>query len=315
MAVSQGQAAEHRPIPQPAERFLTSNLTDIHFTESLPDLVRLSAIYGPIYQLHLLDQHTVFLSSHEQVDHACDGGKFEKAFGDAPIWSLAHRILFPAIGPLAIRKMQPMMVDVISQMLLHWEHHAGQPFEAAEQYTNLTFDTIAWCTFKYRFNSFHSATPHPFISTMASLLKESSARAKRPGILKKLMFMSDAEYTRNIQALLKQCDEIIEARCKYPDPDAHDSLNNMFLDRDPSTGEALSDENIRYQMVTFLITGHETTSGLLSFATYFMLKNPVILRKAREEAENVIGESGGDMMKMNANKLKYIDAILKETLR
>ncbi|KDN36010.1 cytochrome P450 [Tilletiaria anomala UBC 951] len=190
MAVSQGQAAEHRPIPQPPERFLTGNLTDIHSTESLPDLVRLSAIYGPIYQLHLLDQYIVFLSSHEQVDHVCDEGKFEKgispplrevrdfagdglftAFGDEPNWSLAHRILVPAFGPLAIRKMQPMMMDVISQMLLHWEHHAGQPFEAAEQYTNLTFDTIAWCAFKYRFNSFHSATSHPFISTMVSLLK------------------------------------------------------------------------------------------------------------------------------------------------
>ncbi|WP_257234868.1 cytochrome P450, partial [Streptomyces sp. JV178] len=36
------------------------------------------------------------------------------------------------------------------------------------------------------------------------------------------------------------------------------------------TGEPLDDVNIRYQAITFLIAGHETTSGLLSFALYFL---------------------------------------------
>jgi hypothetical protein len=35
--------------------------------------------------------------------------------------------------------MQPMMMDVLAQMVMYWEHHAGQPFEAAEQFTRLTF--------------------------------------------------------------------------------------------------------------------------------------------------------------------------------
>jgi cytochrome P450/NADPH-cytochrome P450 reductase len=37
----------------------------------------------------------------------------------------------------------------------------------------------------------------------------------------------------------------------------------MLTAADPTTGGRLSEENVRYQMVTFLIAGHETTSGLL----------------------------------------------------
>jgi cytochrome P450 len=51
----------------------------------------------------------------------------------------------------------------------------------------------------------------------------------------------------------------------------------------------LSDENIRYQMVTFLIAGHETTSGLLSFTIYELLRHPEVMARAREEVERVLG--------------------------
>lgn len=129
------------------------------------------------------------------------------------------------------------------------------------------------------------------------------------------MFNSELKYQENIKELHRQCDEIVAARKRDPDPDAHDLLNNMLLDKDPKTGEKLSDENIRNQMVTFLIAGHETTSGLLSFATYYLLKNPRVLIKAREEADKVLAEAGGNLNHMNSASLVYIDAICKETLR
>lgn len=99
-------------------------------------------------------------------------------------------------------------------------------------------------------------------------------RARRPDLVKKMMFRNEAEYFENVKELHRQCDEIVAERRAHPDPEAKDLLNNMILDKDPKTGEQLSDDNIRFQMVTFLIAGHETTSGMLSFATYYMLKNP-----------------------------------------
>jgi cytochrome P450/NADPH-cytochrome P450 reductase len=92
-----------------------------------------------------------------------------------------------------------------------------------------------------------------------------------------------------------------------------DLLGLMLQGRDPVTGEGLSDENIRYQLVTFLIAGHETTSGLLSFATYFLCKNPQVLAKARAEVDAALGD---EMPRIeHLAKLRYIEQILMETLR
>jgi len=49
------------------------------------------------------------------------------------------------------------------------------------------------------------------------------------------------------------------------DVDHEDLLQLMLTARDPVTNLAMSDENICANLVTFLIAGHETTSGLLSF--------------------------------------------------
>ena len=85
----------------------------------------------------------------------------------------------------------------------------------------------------------------------------------------------------------------------------------MINGKDQETGYQLSDENIRYQMVTFLIAGHETTSGLLSFTLYYLLKNlHETLQKAQAEVDQY-SEITVDIL----TKLKYIDAVLKETLR
>lgn len=87
----------------------------------------------------------------------------------------------------------------------------------------------------------------------------------------------------------------------------------MLNVEDPETGEKLDDENIRFQIITFLIAGHETTSGLLSFATYFLLKHPDKLKKAYEEVDRVLTDAAPTYKQVL--ELKYIRMILNESLR
>ena len=97
---------------------------------------------------------------------------------------------------------------------------------------------------------------------------------------------------------------------------ANDLLNYMLAGVDKATGESLSDENIRYQINTFLIAGHETTSGLLSFTLYFLLNHPDVLEKAYEEVDRVLGKDVAIAPTYaQINKLEYVRAILMESLR
>jgi cytochrome P450/NADPH-cytochrome P450 reductase len=59
--------------------------------------------------------------------------------------------------------------------------------------------------------------------------------------------------------------------------------------------------------------GHETTSGLLSFAFYYILRHPATYFKAQREVDNVLGK--GSVKVDHLKDLHYIEAILRETLR
>ena len=81
------------------------------------------------------------------------------------------------------------------------------------------------------------------------------------------------QFQEDIQTMFSLVDAIIKERKASGKQDEVDLLARMLHQRDPETGDTLDDENIRYQIITFLIAGHETTSGLLSFALYFLLKH------------------------------------------
>ncbi|CAF3512298.1 unnamed protein product [Rotaria sp. Silwood1] len=291
------------PIPQPQERFLIGNLNELDSDFPLGSFLRLQKLYGDIYCLNILGCRTIIICSQELVNFVCDQSKFDKALsrpieeirsvaGDGlftartsePNWKLAHNILVPAFGPQAIRSMFPQMMDIASQLILRWHRFAEEEIDVCDNFTRLTLDTIALCGFDYRFNSFYRNEMHPFVGAMANVLAEGARRSQRLPLQNTLMLRSTKQYQDDIAYIHKLCDDIVQYRRKHPN-DTNDLLNRMINGKDEETGLQLSDENIRYQMVTFLIAGHETTSGLLSFAFYYLLKNPQAFQKAQAEAD------------------------------
>ena len=116
----------------------------------------------------------------------------------------------------------------------------------------------------------------------------------------------------------KMVDEIIAERRKNAEAaeGKKDMLGAMMTGVDRATGEQLDDVNIRYQINTFLIAGHETTSGLLSCTLYALLKHPDVLKKAYEEVDRVLGpDIDARPTYQQVTQLTYITQILKEALR
>jgi cytochrome P450/NADPH-cytochrome P450 reductase len=127
---------------------------------------------------------------------------------------------------------------------------------------------IGLCAFGYRFNNFYSPTPHPFVGQMADVLLECGRRANRLALETKLRVFSAAKLNSDVAKMHALCDEIIADRIANPQQDAQDLLNPMLNGIDPQTGEKMTRDSVRYNMVTFLVAGHETTSGTLSFLFY-----------------------------------------------
>ncbi|RVV99427.1 cytochrome P450 [Mesobaculum littorinae] len=321
-------------IPQPRGLPLIGNLGLIDKAKPVQSLIRMADTYGPIYRLAGLGESLLVLSSQALVSEVCDQGRFSKkvhrplemlrdlggdglftAHNDEPNWGKAHRLLMPAFGPIGVRAMFDRMEEIADQMLTRWRLFGPNAvIDVADSMTRLTLDTIALCAFDYRFNSFYQNETHPFIDAMSDALAEAGMRAKRPDMANAMMLPSRRRYESDL-ALMKRVAETIieERRAEGRVGERGDLLDIMLSGRDPETGEGLPDDNIRHQLVTFLIAGHETTSGLLSFALYFLLRNPDAMARARDTVDSVLdgrAPAVGDLA-----RLGYIEQVLQEALR
>jgi cytochrome P450/NADPH-cytochrome P450 reductase len=96
----------------------------------------------------------------------------------------------------------------------------------------------------------------------------------------------------------------------------NDILQVMLTTPDKVTGRRLPDDNIRAQLITFLLGGHETTSGLLSYALHAVATHPEVEHKLVAEVEAVLGRDYRHRPTYaDLEKLDYTLRVLKETLR
>jgi cytochrome P450 / NADPH-cytochrome P450 reductase len=325
------------PIPQPPTRPVVGNMLSLDSSAPVQNLTRLAKELGPIFWLDMMGAPLVVASGHDLVDELSDEKRFDKVVrgplrrvraigGDGlftadtsePNWSKAHNILLQPFGNRAMQSYHGSMVDIAEQLVKKWERlNADDEIDVVHDMTALTLDTIGLCGFDYRFNSFYRRDYHPFVE---SLVRSLETIMMIRGLPMENLWMQKRrrDLAADVAFMNKMVDEIVAERRRNAAAtgDKKDMLAAMMTGVDRGTGEQLDDVNIRYQINTFLIAGHETTSGLLSYTLYALLKHPDVLRKAYDEVDRVLG---GDVNArptyQQVTQLTYITQILKEALR
>ena len=325
------------PIPHPPTKPFVGNMLSIDSKAPVQHLARLAKELGPIFWLDMRGVPLVVVSGVDLVDELSDPTRFAKtvrgalrrvrvlagdglftAETDEPNWSKAHNILLTPFSNRAMHTYHPMMLDIAEQLVKKWERlNEDDEIDVVHDMTALTLDTIGLCGFDYRFNSFYRRDYHPYVAAMVRSLE--TVMMTR-GLPFEGLFMRERRrhLTADIAFMNTMVDEIVAERRKQADSAAGkiDLLNAMMKGVDRNTGEQLDDVNIRYQITTFLIAGHETTSGLLSSSLYALVKHPDVLAKAYEEVDRVLGaDIEAKPTYQNVSQLTYIQQILKEALR
>ncbi|EKM50238.1 uncharacterized protein PHACADRAFT_153718 [Phanerochaete carnosa HHB-10118-sp] len=321
------------PIPSPPSIPFLGHATMIDREVAIHSYHLLAKQYGEIYQLNLLGNKIIVVCTQELLHEVSDEKRFHKtsraaldqvrnAVGDGLFtahvpqeqnWYLAHRILMPAFSTMNTRNMFDDMVDVITQLVQKWERFGPRyKIDPAQDFTALTFEAITFCAMSYRMNSFYVEGVHPFARAMADFLFESGNRALRPGIVQPFMRGTNSKYEEDNKIMQNYVNDIYEQRKANP-TDKKDILNLMMHGKDKETGQGLSEQTIKNNLLTFLIAGHETTSGMLTFIMYYLLKTPEAMRKLREEVDTMIGSRA--MTVDDVHKLPYLIAVMRESLR
>ncbi|CAM03474.1 cytochrome P450/NADPH-cytochrome P450 reductase [Saccharopolyspora erythraea NRRL 2338] len=297
--------------------------------------MELARRHGPVFRRRTREFQSLLVSDVDLVAELSDEQRFAKAVGpalenvrefaadglftaynDEFNWAKAHDILMPAFALGSMRTYHPVMLRVARRLLDSWDRAAAAsaPVDVPDDMTRMTLDTIGLAGFGFDFGSFGRAEPHPFVGAMVRCLDWSMTRLSRvPGTdhsERDEAFRADARYLASV------VDEVINTRAAEGDTSGEDLLGLMLGARHPADGTTLDAANIRNQIITFLIAGHETTSGTLSFALHYLAKNPTVLRLVQREADELWGDSPDPEPSFeDIGRLTYTRQVLNETLR
>jgi cytochrome P450 len=287
---------------------------------------------GPIFQRKVLNRRFTIVGGADLAADLVDDARFEKfltpavrnlrkvagdglftAFSNEPSWTAAHDLLRPAFSQAAMRSYHATMLDVAHELIECWDAAGGQPVDVSADMTKVTLETIGRTGFSYSFESFSSDTTHPFVTAMIDALQYAFRTVIRPPVIGDLLYReADRKHAADLRYVLGLIEDIIAARQASADPRQDDLLGLMLAGSDEAA--ALDPVNVRNQVITFLVAGHETTSGALSFALYYLATNPEAFARARAEVDEVWGAEGDPSFEQVA-KLRYVRRVLDESLR
>lgn len=321
--------------PHPPNRIpILGDVLGIDTVKPMQKTARMLAQLGPIYQRRILGLRLTFVGGADLAAEVNDDTTWQKAVArplqmlrpivadglftahnDEPNWAKAHAILAPAFTQASMRSYHDTMRDVVDEMCASWDATTGDLDVAAEM-TKLTLETIGRCGFGYRFDSYNRTELDPFIPAMNNAL----GYVQKQGVPVPGRALYDTvtgrarAHRNNIEHMFGVVDDVIAERQADPHDDPRDLLDLMLTTRDPETGDMLDAVNVRNQILTFLVAGHETSSSALAFALHLLAHHPAEVEKARAEVDVLWADSPTVSFEQVA-KLRSVRRILDETLR
>ena len=291
---------------------------------------------GPMFELRVFRQRFVLVQGAELAAELCDDSRFHKAlapgvealrmfvgdglftaYDEEPNWRLAHDLLQPAFTKVAMQGYHATMNQVADELLDHWDT-ATEPVDVSADLTRLTLETIGRTSFSHTFDSFSRPGRDPFVPAMVATLQHGQRHAavsSLPGG-RLLVRRTDRRALERQQTINDIVDRIIADRVASADTSRRDVLGLMLHAAHEDTGARLDPLNIRRQIFTFLVAGHETTSGALSFAMHFLATHPDVRARAQAETDAILGPDPDAVPAYEQiAHFRYLRRVLDETLR
>ncbi|MBF6253900.1 cytochrome P450 [Nocardia farcinica] len=326
------------PLPHPKWRLpIINDLLTINPIKPTLTSLRDAEQLGGIFERRLVDWPMIVVSDSELITEICDERNWAKHLGvplrkmrhiardglftarnDEPNWAKAHAVLAPAFTKEAMRSYHQTMLTTIGELLDYWAKRDGQWVDVGEDMNKLTLEIIARTGFDYTFDSFTRSEVHPFVAAMLRGLTYISRNSNMPPFLQKTIgARAAARHSRDITYVRTVVDDVIKARqASGTVGDHHDLLDRMLTVPDPASDELLDTTNVRSQILTMLVAGHETSAGVLAFALYELSRRPELVAAARAEIDTRFAD--GDLSTIaydDVAKLRTLRRIVDETLR
>lgn len=236
---------------------------------------------------------------------------------DGEAWRPLRRAAQPAFARDSVAGMGGMMTRCATEMLDRWaarvgtgEEGASKPFDVAVELHQLALRIIGYALFSTDLQEDEST--HELGEAVAIALEHAAGSANPFRLPSAVPTPANRRFARAMRLfetiVLGMLDRRHESGEHPPD------LMSMLLDAvDPDTGEGLSHLQIRSEVLSYLLAGHETSAGTLTWACYLLSQHPEVARRVDEELEREL--QGAVPTVESLPRLVYLERVILETLR
>jgi len=282
--------------------------------------------YGAIVQIQMGPGRMYLVSHPNAVKHILqDNNKnyvkgYEKAkdlFGDGLLtaegdkWLRQRRLMSPAFNRGSLNSLFPMMVAATEEKMKEWRARPNpyEPLDMASEMMLLTQTIILRTMFSTDIGDHAEQAAEAFTTALEHLNTTMMVPFE---FVQKLPTRANLRFKHAISYLDDMIYGFIEER-RSSGASQMDLLGMLMSARDEETGKGMSDQQMRDEMITIFLAGHETTASLLGWTWYLLGKNPAVEARLRSEHEEILGGRTPDPDDLR--KLDYTRKVLEEALR
>jgi cytochrome P450 len=227
-------------------------------------------------------------------------------------WRRHRRIMAPAFDLRSVAGYAPIMTDVTQELLAKWDElPEPREVDVAASMMHATLHIISRAMF--------SSDSDEIVDIVETGVNQYQTLV-RPSLLDLLHFplwlarLIAPLPTKGIfDEFDKKVDQLLTERGRKPDTEPKDLLARLIAARDTETGGGMTPTEVRDQVVTIFMAGHETTSQALSWTWYLLSQHPEAEARLHDELTTVL--EGRTPRYEDIGDLRYTRMVIEESMR
>lgn len=311
--------------PGPRGRILLLSLTRLAWGDKLRELQRLIRRHGPVVRIdagprvyHLVNDPALVQRvlqhdnahypkglNYAQVKHLVGNGLFTS---EGSTWLRQRRLAQPAFHRDKIAALASTMTAATAEHLDRWRG-LGERVDLAHEMTGLALDIVCRTLFGTVGDGLIDQVGPALRTAIPWLDRRVMSLVRLPPAIPTPW---NLRARRAISVLDQTVFRIIRDR-RQAGGDGPDLLAGFLALRDEQTGEGMNDRQLRDEMLTMLIAGHESTASALTFAFQLLATHPEVLARVRGEVDRVL--AGRTPGVADLPSLPTVRTVIDETLR
>jgi cytochrome P450 len=282
--------------------------------------------YGDVVRLRIMNLRVYSIAHPEGIKHVLQDNRrnYRKSFdyqilsrllgqglvtSEGSLWLRQRRLMQPMFHRQKVAGFAKLMTDSTLEILERWRGRAerGEVFDIAPEMMRLTLRIVGLALL-----SMDLTAQADEIGRNMTIANERFGEMGLSAFVPWLPTPGNARF-RNAASKLRGIVLDIIAERRRAGRDHGDLLSMLLAVRDEDTGEGMKDEQLRDEVLTLILAGHETTATALSWIWYLLSQNPEAERKLHAELDDVLGgraASVGDLLNLN-----YTSMVVDEAMR